>query len=110
MQPEEVMTKDKFKEEAVKQVKSIIKEKAGKPELYTKEEEQIIENAKDSGVLQRSNKELMEEVKQPKTYSGPLADVRQKAAEVDKELGLLLDGVKDMDVKQNIKTFFNKKA
>ena len=108
-QPEEVMTKDKFKEEAVKQVKKIIKEKAGKPELYTKEEEQIIENAKDSGVLQEATKELMEEVKQPKTYSGPLADVRQKAAEVDKELGLLLDGVKDMDVKQNIKTFFNKK-
>ena len=69
----------------------------------------IIENAKDSGVLQQANKELMEEVKQPKTYSGPLAEVRQKAAEVDKELGLLLDGVKDMDVKQNIKTFFNKK-
>lgn len=110
-QPEEVMTKDKFKEEAVKQVKDIIKEKAGKPELYTKEEEQIIENAKDSGVLQQANKELMEEVKQTepaKEYTGPLADVRSKVDSIDKELSKLLDGVKDLEVKQTIKDYYTK--
>ena len=108
-QPEEVMTKDKFKEEAVAQVKKIIKEKAGKPELYTKEEEQIIENAKDSGVLQQANKELIEEITPSKEYTGKLAEVRSKVDSIDKELSALLDGVKDMNVRQAVKEHFTKK-
>jgi len=49
---------------AVEKVKKIIKEKAGKPEELTKEEEQLLANAAEDGVLQQANKELAEEVKE----------------------------------------------
>lgn len=113
VQPEEVANKEEYYNRAkVEEVKTIIKEKAGKPEEYTKEEEQIIENAKDSGVLQQANKELVEEIKQAeqvKEYTGPLASVRSRVDSIDKELSALLDNVKDMDVKQTIKEFYTKK-
>lgn len=113
VQPEEVANKKEYYNKAkVEEVKAIIKEKAGKPEEYTKEEEQIIENAKDSGVLQQANKELVEEIKQAeqaKEYNGPLAQVRSRVDSIDKELSTLLDNVKDMYVKQTIKEFYTKK-
>lgn len=107
--PEERINKEDYYNQAeVNRVKSIIKEKAGKPEEYTKEEEQIIENAKDSGVLQQANKELIEEITPLKEYTGPLADVRSKVDSIDKELSKLLDGVKDLEVKQTIKDYYTK--
>ena len=113
VQPEDVANKEEYYNKAkVEEVKTIIKEKAGKPEEYTKEEEQIIENAKDSGVLQQANKELVEEIKQAeqvKEYTGPLSSVRSRVDSIDKELSALLDNVKDMNVKQTIKEFYTKK-
>lgn len=110
--PEEKANKEDYYNQAeVNKVKSIIKEKAGKPEEYTKEEEQIIENAKDSSALKQANKELIEEVKQTepaKEYTGPLAEVRSKVDVLDKELSKLLDGVKDLEVKQTIKDYYTK--
>lgn len=69
----------KLKEDA----KKIIKEKAGKPDEYTKEEEQIIETAKDEGVLAEVNKELAEEVK---SKSKPKDKTEDKAKESDAKI------------------------
>lgn len=111
-QPDEVMTKDKFKEAYVQQVKKVIKDKAGKPEELTKEEEQLLANASEDGVLQQVNKELADEVVTESTSpvnEGPLEAVRAKVRQFDKVLSETIKNVPDMLVKQHVKDHYNKK-
>lgn len=114
-QPDEVMTKDKFKEEYVQKVKKLIKEKTGKLEELTLEDEQLLANAAADGILDLANKELIDEAttpqtkKEPAKVEGPLAEVRAKVAKLDKELADRLASVQDMEVKQHVKEHYNKK-